>query len=67
MYYVYRDHLSGGFYTSTRNMSDSELYCDDCGNSDYLMGTADDEKELAELIEHLEQERDKEFDWEVTR
>ena len=64
MYYVYRNHLSEGFYASTEELSYSELYCEQCGDSDNLVGTADNEQDLAELMEHLVRERDMEYEWE---
>lgn len=38
--YVYESHL-GGYYTSDDYISSDELYCEQCGDSDYEIGQFD--------------------------
>ena len=38
--YVYESHL-GGLYTSDDYISYDELYCEQCGDSDYEIGSFD--------------------------
>lgn len=38
--YVYESHL-GGLYTSDDYISPDELYCEQCGDSDYEIGSFD--------------------------
>lgn len=47
--YIYENHL-GGFYTNDRYFSDEELYCEECGDSDYCIGRADNRKQAKALL-----------------
>lgn len=38
--YFYKSHL-GGLYTSNKKYKDSDLYCDECGDSDDYLGKYD--------------------------
>ena len=38
MLYVYVDHLGGSFYGSETEYDDDMLYCESCGDCDYLYG-----------------------------
>lgn len=48
--YIYENHLDG-FYTSDRYMDSDELYCEECGDSDYCIGRADNRKQARKLME----------------
>lgn len=41
--YVYENHL-GGFYTTDEELSYDDLYCDECGDSDGIIGKIDTEE-----------------------
>lgn len=43
--YVYESHL-GGLYTSDNYIPSDELYCEQCGDSDYEIGLFDTFKEF---------------------
>lgn len=51
MYYVYEDHLSGKFYITNNEQSYEERYCEQCGDSDWLVKEFKTEKEANEYIE----------------
>ena len=34
--YIYSNHLSGDLYVSDIEIDEDSLYCDECGDSDYL-------------------------------
>ena len=48
--YVYENHLSGGFYTSSEPLDYDELYCDSCGDSDTDCGYFATREELKEML-----------------
>lgn len=48
--YIYENHL-GGFYINDRYFSDEELYCEECGDSDYCIGRADNRKQATKLMQ----------------
>lgn len=50
IYYVYESH-TGGFYFEYHLIPDTELYCTFCGDSDTLIGSFENERELRELLE----------------
>lgn len=55
-YYVYENHL-GGLYLSGDNLSLEDTYCDECGSSDWTVGSFDEDnlEEIAEcLSEYLD-------------
>ena len=47
--YIYENHL-GGLFTSDRELSYEECYCETCGDSDWLIGEADTGEEVLELL-----------------
>ena len=47
--YVYESHM-GGFYASKDPISREKLYCEQCGDSDRLVGRADTEEEALSLL-----------------
>lgn len=47
--YIYENHL-GGLFTSERELSYEECYCETCGDSDFLIGEADTREEVIELL-----------------
>jgi len=49
MKYLYESHLGGIYYTS-RKLSHKQLYCEQCGDSDWLIGPFETIKELWSLI-----------------
>lgn len=42
MIYIYESHLDGGFFITHRELSDGELYCEECCDSDRLVCVAED-------------------------
>lgn len=47
--YIYESHLSG-LYASEMYLDYDELYCEQCGDSDWLIGYADTKKEAWDLL-----------------
>jgi len=47
--YIYESHM-GGFYKSDELIPYEHLYCDSCGDSDYLLGEANTKEELRSLF-----------------
>ena len=47
--YIYENHM-GGLFTSDRELSYEECYCETCGDYDWLIGEADTGKEVMELL-----------------
>lgn len=33
-FYIYEDHLGGGYYVTEDELDSDELYCEQCGDSD---------------------------------
>lgn len=56
--YIYESHL-GGLYTSDLYLSWDDLYCDSCGDSDWLLGFAGNRKEAKRMIEEHDMYSDK--------
>lgn len=50
MHYLYEGHL-GGVYWTDREQSFEETYCDECGDSDWLLGSAKNKEEALKLID----------------
>ena len=50
-YYVYENHL-GGLYRSGDELSIDDTYCDECGSSDWTVGSFDEDN-LREISECL--------------
>lgn len=50
MRYLYESHL-GKLYISDYYINDDELYCEECGDSDWLLGQFDSIEEFWNLIE----------------
>ena len=47
--YIYENHM-GGLFTSDRELSYEECYCEICGDSDWLIGESDTREEVIELL-----------------
>ena len=47
--YIYESHL-GGLYTSDEYLDYDDLYCEQCGDSDWLIGYAATRKEAWDLL-----------------
>ena len=47
--YFYESHL-GGIYSSSSELDWEDLYCEECGDSDYYVGEADTAEELYSLL-----------------
>lgn len=47
--YIYQGHM-GGLYTSDETKDYDDLYCEECGDSDYLIGYAVSKKQAWELL-----------------
>lgn len=66
MIYVYVDHLSNSFYGSEVEYDDDELYCESCGDCDYLFGEYESwedfvEKEVNSILINLGNELNEVF------
>lgn len=48
MLFVYAGHL-GGHYTTTKELTHEQTYCEQCGDSDWFIGMAKTEEE-AEIM-----------------
>lgn len=55
MLYVYESHM-GGVYFSKEPVDD--LYCEQCGDSDWLIDTINNDKELIQLLENDDYDED---------
>lgn len=51
MLWIYEGHL-GSLYTSDRMLDDDETYCEQCGDSDWLVGNADTGEAAWELLKY---------------
>ena len=49
MKYLYESHL-GGIYVTDKKLSSKSLYCEQCGDSDWFLGTFETIKDFWELI-----------------
>ena len=47
--YIYESHL-GGLYTSDEYLDYDDLYCEQCGDSDWLIGYAATKEEAWKLL-----------------
>ena len=47
--YIYESHM-GGLYTSDEPLDYEDLYCDRCGDSDWLVGCAETREEAWNLL-----------------
>ena len=45
MKHYYIDHLYGGLYSSNHKLTFDELYCEECGDSDFYLGSFETEEE----------------------
>lgn len=50
--YIYESHC-GGLYTSDQPMSNEELYCEECGDSDYCVAMVSSSYELGPLLRDM--------------
>lgn len=48
--YIYENHLGGGLYTSDYELDYEDLYCEQCGDSDWFVGEAETKEEAYELL-----------------
>jgi hypothetical protein len=56
MYFVYQDHLYGTAYISTSELEYEERYCEQCGDSDWLLNTFDSQEEAEAYVEEYNNE-----------
>ena len=47
--YIYENHM-GGLYVSEEPLENEDLYCEQCGDSDFLIGYADTKEEAWNLL-----------------
>ena len=47
--YIYESHM-GGLYTSDKSLDYEDLYCEECGDSDWLIGYAETREEAWNLF-----------------
>ena len=47
--YIYEDHM-GGLYTSDRKLDYKEIYCEQCGDTDWLLCCASTRQEAWNLL-----------------
>ena len=47
--FIYESHM-GGLYTSSEELDWDRLYCETCGEYDWLIGEADTKEEAWELL-----------------
>lgn len=47
--FIYENHL-GGLYTSSEEIPFEELFCETCGDCDFLIGEADTREEAWKLL-----------------
>lgn len=47
--FIYESHM-GGLYTSSGELDWDMLYCETCGDCDWLVGEADTKEEVWELL-----------------
>lgn len=50
--YIYQNHLGGGLYTSDRWLDPEELYCEECSDSDWLLGEVETREEAYDLLKY---------------
>lgn len=50
--YIYEDHM-GGLYTSDRELSYKERHCNQCGDTDWIVGYAATKEEAWELLKNV--------------
>ncbi|MFA7157649.1 MAG: hypothetical protein WC123_08205 [Bacilli bacterium] len=51
--YIYESHL-GGLFTTKEKLSFEDLYCEQCGDWDQLLGRANTKDEFSKLINEEE-------------
>ena len=47
--YIYESHM-GGLYTSDRVLEYEEIYCEQCGDTDWLIGYAESKEDAWNLL-----------------
>ena len=50
MLYVYESHM-GGYFTTDEQLTLDEEHCDQCGDSDWYLGTAESEEKAEKLYD----------------
>ena len=53
-FYAYESHLSGEVFTSEFEHDYDDLYCDQCGDSDWPLGYFETQAELDEYLKESE-------------
>ena len=48
--YIYESHLGGNLYTSYCELDYEELYCEQCGDHDWIVGFAATKEDAWELL-----------------
>lgn len=59
MYYVVENHVGGGYFAAKCDeYTEEELQetCEDCGDSDSIIGTIEHKNELGEFVKQYEKE-----------
>lgn len=61
--YAYENHLGGGLYLLDYELEYEDLYCEQCGDSDWLVDEVNTMEELESLLEYYNysDEEKKEF------
>lgn len=49
--YIYEDHM-GGLYTSDRELNYEEIHCEQCGDTDWLIGCATTKEDAWKLLKY---------------
>lgn len=49
--YIYEDHM-GGLYTSDRELNYEEIHCEQCGDTDWLIGYAATKEDAWRLLKY---------------
>lgn len=52
MAYIYEGHL-GSLYATDHIQNSEEMYCDECGGSDWLLGSASTREEAWEILKDV--------------
>lgn len=48
--FFYENHLDGGIYASDEFLDYDALYCEECGDSDWFLGSADTREDAEKLL-----------------
>ena len=61
-FYIYESHM-GGFYCTKRKLTRDKLYCEQCGDSDWLLCVATKPQDIWDALEGQIDEQDSEGNW----